>query len=218
MPRPLFLLLLATLLWLGAPPDARARAVETRPVWLLSNGFHAALAFRLADAEPWLRALVHDRAARWVLVGWGEREFFMAKPPTVRMAVRAVFLPNESALHVMPLRESPERALLHSDVVRFRFTAAEHRRLDAFLAGEFAHDARGRAVWLGRGFIATSSFYRGSGSFYFPKMCNLWTAQALRRAGVPLLLPGTLWAGGLVWQAEGSGVRIARRSRPADAF
>ena len=38
---------------------------------------------------------------------------------------------------------------------------------------------------LGEGLYGRSRFYRANGSYYFPKTCNVWTAQALKTAGLP---------------------------------
>ncbi len=195
-----------------------AVAERRRPVWIASNGFHSAFILRVEDLSPDLRLRLRDRQARWAVIGWGDRNFFMAKPPTVWMAVAAVFWPTQSALHVLPLRQPPELALARSDIVRLALPESAVARLRVYVDSQFARDASGRRVSLGTGFVPTSEFFLGAESFYFPKMCNVWTARGLRLAGVRVASPLAITAGGLMWQLTGSGQRTSSRQRPVDAF
>lgn len=202
----------------GAASRREAVATRGRPVWVASNGFHSAFVLRVGDLSPELRQLLRDRHAQWAVVGWGDKQFFMAKPPTIWMAVQAVCWPTPSALHVMPLRRPPEQALAHSDLVRLALPAPAMARLRAYLDSQFARSREGRHIPLGPGFARSSEFFLGAESFYFPKMCNVWTARGLRHAGVRIASPLAITAGGLTWQLEGSGRRTGSRRRPVDAF
>jgi hypothetical protein len=44
-------------------------------VWLVSNGFHSSLAFRASDV-PELAKLTAERRPSYVLIGWGEADFY----------------------------------------------------------------------------------------------------------------------------------------------
>jgi uncharacterized protein (TIGR02117 family) len=202
----------------GTPARIFHPQEPARPVWVAGNGFHAAFILRVEDVSPELRRRLRDRQARWVVIGWGDKQFFMAKPPTVWMTVQAVFWPTPSALHVMPLRRPPEQALAHSDIVRLVVPEQTVARLRLYLDSQFARDRNGANIPLGPGFSASSEFFLGSESFYFPKMCNMWTARGLRRAGIRVAPSIAITAGGLIWQLEGSGQRISSRRRPVDAF
>jgi hypothetical protein len=92
------------------------------------------------------------------------------------------------------------------------------RRLTAQIDLAFIRDKCGRRIAAGRGYFVDSRFYVGSERFYFPKMCNTWLAQKLRRSGLPICAPTAIVAGDLTRQAAKFGERQRRRSKPLDGF
>lgn len=105
-----------------------------------------------------------------------------------------------------------------SDIVRLTLNANSFRKLRNRMEVQFARDAKGREIPLGKGFLPRSQFYLGRERFYFPKMCNFWTAEALQGSGVPIRPARAITAGQLIRETERLGKRTARRSRPVDAF
>jgi uncharacterized protein (TIGR02117 family) len=191
-------------------------STDTRPVWLVSNGFHSSLAFRASDV-PALAKLTAERRPSYVLIGWGEADFYRF-PATPWLLVKAVFWPTDGALHVVPVRGSLTDELANSDIVRFDVAPANFAKLQQRIDRHIARDSSGAAVPLGKGYRETSRFYLSRESFYFPKMCNMWTAQALRTGGVKVVPSLAISAQQLQWQTEPQGRRLNRRKRPLDAF
>lgn len=193
-----------------------ARGEATRQVWLVGNGFHSAIAIRTNDL-PGGREMSGDPRADELLIGWGDADFFRRKinPWTV---LAAICWPTPSILHVVPVRGSVAARFPRSDVIELTLPRSRHRALCAELDAAFARDARGRRIFVQRGYFAASRFYAGRESFYFPKMCNLWVAQKLQHAGVPVFSPTAFFAGELTRQAGKTGVRLQSRRRPVDAF
>lgn len=207
-----FCFAIALLLGLSAPASAEA----TRKVWLVGNGFHSAIAVRTCDL-PGGREISGDPRAEWLLIGWGDADFYRRKinPWTV---LTAIVWPSPSILHVVPVRGSVADRFRRSDVIELSLPRSRHRALCAALGDAFARDPRGRRIFFQRGYFPESRFYAGRESFYFPKMCNLWVAQKLGHAGVRLFPPTAFFAGALIRQASQSGVRLQFRHRPVDAF
>lgn len=196
---------------------AEARSA-TLPVWLVSNGFHSGLVIRTRDAGPFLRAALRSSRAGWMSIGWGDREFYMARSFRPDALCRAIVWPSASAVHLIPFAAPPGRALPHTDQVRFDISREMHARFVRHLESQIARDSRGRAVSLGPGSLPGSRFCLGSESFYFPKMCNLWVARALREAGIPLRVWTAIASADLVYQAGKHGTRTRQRRYPVDSF
>ena len=207
--RPLFFLALA----LGGHVAA---AEETRPVWLVSNGFHTSLALRARDV-PFRREIIGDPRADALLIGWGEADFYQGRVNAWTFG-KSIFWPCPSVLHIVPLRGAVAARFAHSAVLRLTLPAAQFRTLLAQLDTAFARDPRGRRLFVARGYFADSRFYRGRERFYFPKMCNVWVAQKLHRSGLPFFVPGTMAASELMWQAQHFSHREQWLRRPVDAF
>lgn len=205
-----FYFAIATLLGL----DASACAADR--VWLVGNGFHSGIAIRTEDL-PDGQKLSGDPRAEFLLFGWGDAAFYRRQiNPWTTLA--ALCWPTPSIVHVVPVRGSVTARFPRSDVIELSLPRSRYLALCRALDEAFSRDARGRRVFVERGYFPESRFYAGRESFYFPKMCNLWTAQKLQRAGVPVFAPTAIFASGLARQAARSGTRLQSRRRPLDAF
>jgi uncharacterized protein (TIGR02117 family) len=196
----------------------RREAASDVPVWLVSNGFHSAVGLRVRDAGPLLARLVPTRKARWLVIGWGDADFYRASRITPWLCVKATIWPGASVMHVVSFARPLPEELSDSDIVEFRVSPEKMCALRRYLEGSFELNAAGEVRGFGRGYYPESRFYAGRERFYFPKTCNVWTAVALKRAGVPIFVPGSFMADPLLWQAQRSGHRLSQRSRPLDAF
>jgi hypothetical protein len=74
--------------------------------------------------------------------------------------------------------------------------------LAGFIDRTFERDASDRLMPLEKGLYGDSRFYRARGQFYFPKMCNRWSASALRAAGCPITRCYALNAANVMWQTR----------------
>jgi uncharacterized protein (TIGR02117 family) len=188
------------------------------PVWLISNGFHSAVGLRVRDAGPELAQLVPTRRIGWLVIGWGDADFYRASRITPWLCLKATVWPGASVLHVVPFERPLGITLSHSDIVQFSVSAERLSALRQFLEDSFERTAAGHVRCFGAGYFANSRFYAGRERFYFPKTCNVWTAAALKRAGVRIVVPASFMADPLMWQAQRDGKRLSRRSRPLDRF
>lgn len=205
-----FSLAIAALLGLCASACAADR------VWLVGNGFHSGIAICAKDL-PDGRNLSGDPRAEILLIGWGDAAFYRRQiNPWTTLA--ALGWPTPSILHVVPVRGSVTARFPRSDVIALSLPRSRYLALCRALDDAFSRDARGRRVFVQRGYVPESRFYAGRESFYFPKMCNLWTAQKLQRAGVPVFAPTAILASGLARQVARTGTRLQSRRRPLDAF
>ncbi len=202
----------------GAEAESDRSPDAPGPVWVLSNGFHSAIALRKSDAGPLLRKSIPDPAAKWVMIGWGDREFFMARRPNLWTTAKAALWPTDSALHVIPLRKPPEAVYRRSDIVRLKLSPANLARIRDYLDKQFAKDRKGSPVFLRKGFSERSAFFLGSEKFYFPKMCNWWVAEGLQEAGVPVSRVGLITADGLTRQVQRHGEKTGRKKPPREGF
>lgn len=166
----------------GATPAPAA--VE---IGVCSNGVHTDLLLPFDSA--WrdrlkLADFPGASGAERVLVGWGNRDFYLQtrawsdlRPGLVW---RALFGGGPSALHVYLLPGAP------SADCRFLSLGAEaYRRLDGFIDAALLRDAHGAPQPLrGASYGRTDMFYAAAGSYSPVHTCNQWTTRALRAAGV----------------------------------
>ena len=157
-------------------PDAPAEL----PVFVVPQGGHTGIAVRRADIPA---GLVPERrdfpAADYLEFGWGDREFYMADAPTSGVSFRAAFVPTPSAVHVAGVRGDLAAGFPGAEIVEIRVSRPALEGLLRHVHASFAREGDA-APSLGRG------FYPGRESFHLFRTCNVWTAGALRAAGLPV--------------------------------
>lgn len=177
---------------------------------MVSHGWHTGIVLP-AEAVPAgaLPPMDGIEGHRYLEFGWGDARFYQAGGGSVWLAVRALFWPTESAVHLVGFEQPPDRFFAGSERLLRTISTAERDRLVAFLAGSFWMGDSGETDILGRGLYGDSRFFLGEGRYLFPETCNVWTARALAAMGCrarPLL---AMTAGGLMRQARGCGFQIS---------
>lgn len=180
----LLALLLAGCVVPAGPPVTTANE-PVRTVHLVRHGWHSGLVLRRADVSETSPLLRDFSGVEYIEVGWGDRDYYQAANPSAWMALRALFWPTPSALHVAGFSTTPQAYFRESEVVALMLAQSAFDRLHARLRESFEFDAAGNPVALGPGLYGTSRFYASRESFHLFKTCNAWTAEVLREAGVP---------------------------------
>ncbi len=204
---PLFIGAVAAFSYLRAPfwlPGGQAaKSVGEHRVYVVSHGWHTSLMFETApvDAADW-PGVAEFRAAPWFEAGWGDADFFQADEITVGITLDALLLPGPSVLHVARLTKAPADAFPEAPIVELALTAPEFRALVRHVAGTFALGPDGLPVTTSKGDYGEGSrFVAAKGEYYFPNTCNVWTAEGLRAAGLPVVPELAMTARNLMFQA-----------------
>lgn len=183
-----------------SPPLGDEPAVT---VWVLDHGWHAAIVVRRADVEQALWPAVEDfPVATFIEVAWGDRDFYMARPATAWLAIRAAFLAAGSVLHVVGFSTPIAAYFPESEIVELRLSRHGLDALTRFIDAEHQRDREGRPVRVERGLYGASWFYAARGTYHLVNTCNTWVARALRAAGLPVTPTGVITAGGVMRQAR----------------
>jgi len=213
-------LLASCTLHLPAPEAARHRVetattakVDTVPVHLLADNLHTALVFDL----KWLEESGYMKPAeigehKYVAMSWGDEVAYVQKRWLSPVQVfRALCTPSPSVMECIPIDWKVEQVCHHQRVFVAQVPRSAGPSLAAFLNACAEKRPDGRPLT-----IAPSSWGEGrlircpeNYSYYFPRICNVWTAQALQSCGFPIHAPTALSADGLIRQAtsESNGFR-----------
>jgi uncharacterized protein (TIGR02117 family) len=181
--------LILVALWAGCAAPMRgagpSREVEPGPaIYVVDHGLHTGLVVRRADVPADLWSERQDLAdAEYLEIGWGDREFYQAPKATLGLALKALFWPTSSVIHVVAFDQPPDIMFLGREIVRIRVSAPEMAELSRFVADTYARDTLGRVIPLGPGLYGASRFYLARGQYSLLNTCNHWTARALRAAG-----------------------------------
>jgi hypothetical protein len=196
------------------PMSLRERRARMEPVWLVSNRFHTSIAVEAEDAPPQVRRL--DGRAKYFVIGWGGRDLYMMHEVKPWQWVTSLILPTASALHVIPIRTSLAEGCPSSEIIEFRTTRRGRERLRRHLYLAFARDKKGKVLVVGPGKLPISRFFAGSETYFLPKTCNLWVANALKIADVPIYVTPAWSAANLIWQGRKHGKLVNDFREPPD--
>jgi uncharacterized protein (TIGR02117 family) len=170
-------------------------------IYVVSHGWHTGIVVRTADVAPGAWPEADDFAhAEYLEVGWGDRDYYQAHDPGFLDAVAAAFVAKPGVLHIVGFRGDVRRTFPASDIVALHVSPQGLARLVAHLRASYERDANGQAVRLGPGLYGDSRFYGSVERFHLFNTCNVWTAAALRAAGLPIA--SSLTAAGVMDEAR----------------
>lgn len=187
------------LVFLGSVVPANANAVQPSrgiTIYVYSNGVHTGIVLpAVHPLHDWRQRIKPGdladprRAGRWLIFGWGERDFYLNTPrwsdvdPLI--VLRAAVGSNRTLMHVDHLRG----VWRGPDLRPIRVTATQYKALAASIDRDFAH---GAAV---RGYGPDDVFYPGRGRYSVARTCNEWTGSKLRAVGIRIgLWTPTAWS------------------------
>lgn len=162
-----------------------------RTILVVSNPIHTDLALPV-DAEtlaafPFLEQdgfPVRNPLARWILIGWGGRSFYLETPhwsDLKPMPVLRSFTLDQSVLHIELLGAINDQ---DPAVRKVNVTAAGYRAMLSAIGESFQRAAGVPEIIPNQSYNGADRFYEARGSFNAFAGCNTWTAAMLRQAGL----------------------------------
>ncbi|MGH6620708.1 MAG: DUF2459 domain-containing protein [Alphaproteobacteria bacterium] len=174
-------------------------APPCRPVYILRHEWHAGIIVDRRDVAADFGLNTPDLLAKeWLEFGWGDEDFYQTPDAGLLLGLKAIFLRNDSVMHVHAFDGAPDRVFPQSEVVALRLPAEGYARLLAFIRASFKRDAESRVRRLGPGLYGLSYFYEGEGAYHAFRTCNTWAAEALAAGGFPIDPSGLVTVGQLM--------------------
>jgi uncharacterized protein (TIGR02117 family) len=156
-------------------------------IHLVQYGWHTAL---LLDAPSLLAhsaKLGNDfHAHQYVLVGWGDGEYFVAEHPPWSKAVKALVASDYPALQVGGRDTNPPLGVAAADSIPLAITERGYQNLVAYIDRSIATGPGGKPIYLDQQAGNPDHFYQATGSYGLFNNCNAWLAGALRVAEIPI--------------------------------
>jgi uncharacterized protein (TIGR02117 family) len=188
-------LLAGAMMGCSSPPVQPYVGTEPRDqvIYVVAGGWHTELALPMSAIGGPLVALKPSFAnAKYLVFGWGARDYYMARDPGLDDLLRAA-VPGPAVMLVIPLQVSPEMFAGPGKTFAVTASRAGAARLWQFLWDYLAKGTEGGLQRIGAGPHPGSVFYASSGTFDLTHTCNTWTAEALRAAGLPVSSAGVVY-------------------------
>ncbi|MBS3776911.1 MAG: DUF2459 domain-containing protein [Bacteroidales bacterium] len=161
------------------------------PVYVTKRGWHTGILIPRGSLDTLLPHVAGDFAeATHLNFSWGDRKYFMAPKGTVGLALRAALLPTQSVVHVDGFNYLPSGYTDRQDVVPLELTREGFKSMVRFIGGSFQRDSScgssAALIPLREKPRAMSCFYLSNIAYWGTRTCNVWTARALKKAGVDI--------------------------------
>ncbi len=173
-------------------------------VWLISDKLHTGMVF----PYDWLleSGFVPPKDfgnPKYVTLSWGDRTAYMEKGlHSPGKFFRALFIPTPSVMELIPANWNVTEVCSYQRVWR-KLVAREHGKdLVAFLNDCSVRGSDGRPVVCGTSSWGGGILLESRHVYFFPRMCNTWTSQAIESLGGEINPWRAITADGLIRQAE----------------
>lgn len=184
----------------------------TAVVYVIDRGWHTDIGLP-ADAVLGDLATLERGfpGVRFLVFGFGERQFYMARHETLGAALGAL-LPSQSALLLTALRASPQAAFGAAHVVTLHVSQAGFVQIEEAVWQQLVKAPDGAPIRLADGPYPGSVFYAARGIYDAFDTCNTWTTAMLHIGGLPVSSSGVLFAAQVRDMARAIAVRQAALS------
>ena len=194
----------------ACPVDAREPALT---IYLVSHGWHVGIVVNTGDIPDDVHLVHKDFSSTGYLeIGWGDRDFYQTPSFHLGIALKAIFLPTPSVLHIVAFNDSVASYFPHGEIIMIRLSDAGFQRLIRYIAASSDRDPLGNIVPLGVGLYGVSQFYRSQETYHLFRTCNVWTARALHTAGCPVRPFLAITGDNLMLQAQSFGTMLRDKS------
>lgn len=188
--------------------EARSR------IYLVGHGWHTGLVIRYTDLPEGIWPEAGDfPQAEYLEVGWGDHDYYRSHDPGLWTTLKAAILPTQSVLHVAGFRTSPTTYFAASEVIELRLPHTSIEQLAKYIDAALAREGTQAVAPLGTGLYGDSRFYPAREMFHLFNTCNVWTARALRSAGLPVR--DSITTEGLMSQIRSLG-RVMQKAPPEE--
>jgi hypothetical protein len=155
-------------------------------VVVVERGWHSDVCLRGEDAGPVLRRLANGyEAVRWLCLGFGDRSYVVRRDHSLATMAAALF-PGQGVILMTALRATPAEGFGADHAVSLAISQSGLDTLRAALDDAVETSPDGTPVLLDHGPYEGSRYYSATATYSLAYTCNTWTADMLRRAGLPV--------------------------------
>jgi uncharacterized protein (TIGR02117 family) len=185
----------------AAPLPAAETGPDAVTIHVVSNGWHTGIVIpRRALPTGAIPEAQDFPEAPYLEFGWGDADYYPAPQPGIGVALRAALLPSPAVVHLVGLPGPPRQVFPKAETVDVVLAPDGFRRLVDYLESSFDRRGAPRAEAGAPGLYSFSRFYPATGEFHLFNTCNPRTAAALKAAGWPVTVAGTIRAEDLMAQ------------------
>lgn len=176
-------------------------------VWLIADNLHSGMVFEYDWLiESGFIPPENFPDCKYVTFSWGDRmAYFNQRWLTVPEVIKAIFLPSPAVMECIPIQwnvaeVSPNQHIWMKSIPRERGPY-----VTSFLNHCTIPDENGKPITAGDSSWGDGVLLESPQVYYFPRICNVWTGQALEATGAKINPIMSIHRDLLVREAERNG-------------
>lgn len=185
LPKHLLLLLLTThLIACDKKSFSTLEKEKNIKIYVVSQGWHTGIVVPtncIADSL-WTEGYPYHKF-NYVLIGWGDADYYQTKGFNLWYASKAAVWPTSSTLHVKAFNQLSNINNLTEEIVDLLIGESDYSSLCNFIQSEFQLDNDGLFIPQTAGFYRNSHFFAGNNKYTAINNSNVWTGKAMKKAG-----------------------------------
>jgi len=162
-------------------------------VFLISNGVHTDICLPIEESDTVWKSYFKPsqfkglkEQPKYISFGWGDKGFYLDTPTwadlTAKTAIKAALLPSSTAIHVTYKTKQP---FLSANIKSFIINQASLKRLQKYIISHIKlKNKKSILIDCCRYPGVFDNFYEAKGNYHIFKTCNVWTNNAIKKAGV----------------------------------
>ncbi|MFT3992031.1 MAG: DUF2459 domain-containing protein [Luteolibacter sp.] len=172
-------------------------------VWLIADKLHTGMVF----PYDWLleSGFVPPKNfghPKFVTLSWGNRTAYVERGlDTVGEVFTALFTNSPSVMELIPVYYEVVDQCPHQRIYRKLVPREKGRDLATFLNWCSVQDSEGRPVVCGTSSWGDGLLLESRHTYYIPRICNIWTMQAMETLGDRMHYIPSVLADGVIYQA-----------------
>jgi hypothetical protein len=176
--------------------------------WLLEHGYHAPQGLKFPQGPM-----------KYVVMSWGDRVAYLQKrwlrPHEV---FNALVLPSPAVTEIIPVSWKIEEVCFQQRIYRKEIPRNQGRYLAHFLNASNRLNEQGSPRVIGASSWGDGYLLDCHYSYYFPRICNVWTGHSLEACGLHISMNSAVSADGLIRQAQEQGFELIHQGVKASRF
>jgi hypothetical protein len=173
-------------------------------VWLISDELHTGMVFEyLWLIESGFIPPAGFGQPKYVTLSWGDRTAYVEKGLHSPWKIfKALFLPTPSVMELIPANWHVTEVCPHQRIWRKLVARDRGKDLAVFLNDCSNHGGDGRPIVCGTSSWGGGVLLESRHIYFVPRVCNVWTTQAIEALGGTMHPWFAMTADGLIRQAE----------------
>lgn len=176
---------------------------ENQPLWLIADTFHTGLVvpYRWLLESGFIPPS-NFGTPRYVVMSWGNTDAYSAEGFDHPWKLfRVLFTPTQSVMELIPVNWHIPEVLPDQRIWQTHVPSSRGPALAAFLNDCLEHDSSGQPRVVRKSSWGNGVQLASRHDYFIPRVCNIWTVQALEAAGGRYQAWSAITANGLVRQA-----------------